>query len=342
MRIARALMILLAVVAFGLQACPRARAQGALLLEDANGIAEVMGPTGHDALYFARICAAGPTKLRRCEPGEPGVVIARYHGIAGYDWLAMPLIPYLYSVEDASQVPSHVNREIVQSLRLQYHDAHLQILGDAPEGSETRRGWNQLLGAAYERRIWAFRFDTTEAQDDAFIAKMNADSNQSHFNILFRNCANFSSTVLNLYFPHSFMRHVAPDGGIVTPRQVAYELVRYAKKHPEIQLTVTEIPLVPGIHRTSRVGKSAAESFLVTGYVIPIAFFSPIAGGVIVADALAWGRYPLPLKNATVASPETVASLATSSTSTTSATGNRKTREGEDASDAESLSEMQQ
>jgi hypothetical protein len=35
-------------------------------------------------------------------------------------------------------------------------------------------GWTQLLGAAYERRIYAFRFETTEAQDDALIEKLNA------------------------------------------------------------------------------------------------------------------------------------------------------------------------
>jgi len=308
-RIPRALAVLFAAFALLSQVCVRGRAQAALLLQDADGIAEVLSPTGHEAVYFARICAASPTELRRCKPGELGTVISRYHGIGRSDWLAMPVIPYFYSVEDASQVPSHLDSETVQSLRLAYHDAHLESLGKVKEGGGIHRGWNQLVGAAYERRIWAFRFDTTEAQDDAFIARMNAEQNRSHFSILFRNCADFSSQVLDFYFPHAFKRHIVPDGGIVTPRQIAYELVKYGRKHPEIDLTVMEIPLVHGMHHASRIGKSAAESLVVTGYVVPIALLSPYAAGVIVVDTLLWGRYPLKLDNARVLSPETLAAL---------------------------------
>jgi hypothetical protein len=310
MRISRAWAFSWAAIALVSQACVHARAQAALLLQDADGIAEVLSPTGHDSVYFARICASSPTRLRRCEPGELGAVISRYRDVAGYDWLAMPLIPYLYSVENASEVPAQVNRESLQSLRLACHDAHLMSLGNVKEGGGVHRGWNQLVGAAYERRIWVFRFATTEAQDDAFIQKMNADANQSRFNIFFRNCANFTSAVLDFYFPHSFKRRVLPDLGMVTPRQVAYELVRYAQKHPEIDLSVMQIPLVPGFHHSSRVGKSAAESFIVTGYIVPIAILSPYAAGAILADDLIWGHYPLKLKNAHVLSPQTVAALA--------------------------------
>jgi hypothetical protein len=314
MRTPHALAILFAVPVLLSADASRAAAQGALFLQDADGIAEVLSPVGHESVYFARICAASPTRLRRCAPGELGVEIGRHRGIAGYDWIAMPLIPYLYSVEDASQVPEHVNREVVQSLRLKYHDAHLTSLGNVPEGGGVQRGWNQLVGAAYERRIWAFRFDTTEAEDDAFIAKMNAATNRSHFNIAYGNCANFTSEVLDFYFPHAFERHLVPDAGIVTPREVAYELVKYARKHPGIHLTVMEIPLVQGNHHSSRVGKSAAESMIVTGYVVPIAILSPYAAGAIVADDLIWGRYPLKLKEAPILTPQTMASLATSAT----------------------------
>lgn len=313
MRIPRAIGVFMASFVLVAVGCQCGCAQAALLLQDADGIAEVLSPAGHDAVYFARICAASPTKLRRCEAGEMGAVIARYEGIAGYDWLAMPLIPYLYSVGNASQVPERVSREMVQDLRLQYHETQLMSLGaNAKEGGGVSRGWNQLVGAAYERRTWAFRFETTEAQDDAFIAKMNGEMNRSHFNILFRNCADFSSAVLNFYFPHAFRRHILPDAGITSPRQVAYELGRYARRHLEIHLTVMEIPLVPGFHHSSRVGNSAAGSIVFTGYVIPIAILNPVAAAVIVADGLVWGRYPLPLKNAQVLGPTTMGSLAES------------------------------
>jgi hypothetical protein len=290
---------------------PQIRAQAALLVEDADGISRVFDPTGHDAIYFARICAASPTRLRRCAPGELGVVIARYEGIGGYDWLATPVIPYLYSVEDPLSVPAHVDHRTVNTLRLRYHEAHLMSLGkDVPEGGRIKRGWNQLVGAAYERRIYAFRFETTEAQDDAFIAWMNASANHSHFNIVFNNCANFADRVLNFYFPHTFGRRLLPDVGIESPRHVAYKLVRYGRNHAEIRMTVLEIPLVPGYRRPGRVGKSVTESLVVTGYVAPIALLSPYAGGALLADALIWGREPLPLKGAEILSPENLQALA--------------------------------
>jgi hypothetical protein len=293
-----------------LTACPCGRAQGALLQQDADSVAAFLSPLGHQSLYFARICAASLTQLRRCKPGELGVVISRHSHIAGYDWLALPVIPYLYSMEDASKVPAHVDRETVQRLRIAYHDAHLiSLLGNVRESGHFRRGWDQLIGGAYDRRIYAFRFETTPQQDDAFIAMMNAAANHGNFNIWFRNCADFSSNILNFYFPGTFRRHLVPDGGLVTPRQVAYELVRYAKKHPEIRLTVLEIPLIPGYHKSSRLGMTAVESFIVTGYVIPIGFLSPIAAGVIVADYLVWGRDPLPVKQAEVLTPGGMAVL---------------------------------
>ena len=118
---------------------------------------------------------------------------------------------------------------------------------------------------------------------------MNDETNRSRFNIVFRDCADFSRAVLDFYFPHAFGRRILPDAGVTSPRQVAFELERYAHGHAEIQLTVMEIPLVPGIHHTSRTGKSAAESMIVSGYVIPIAILNPYVAAVIIADGLVWG-----------------------------------------------------
>lgn len=304
LRLPRQFWLYLMSLVFAAGVCAHAGAQAALLMEDADGFSRALDPTGHEAVYFARICAESPTRLRRCTTGESGVVISRYKGIAGYDWLAMPLIPYLYSVDRASQVPGKVDHETVREMRSRYHETHLMSLGDdVPEGSRVKRGWNQLVGASYERRIYAFRFETTESQDDAFIAQMNSGANRSHFNILFGNCSDFANQVLNFYFPHTFRRHILPDGGLVTPREVAYELVRYACGHPEINLIVLEIPQVPGYRQPSRPGKSVAESLTVSGYVLPIAALNPIVAAGLVGDYLVWGRYPLPLKQAQIVSP---------------------------------------
>ncbi len=284
--------------------CAQGHAQAALLMEEPYGFFGALNPTGHDAVYFARICAETPIELRRCAAGEPGSVFTRYQGIAGYDWVAMPLIAYLYSVEDPSAVPDHVDRKTVTRLREQYHEAHLLSLGsNLPEGGTFQRGWNQLVGVAYDRRMYAFRFATTEEQDNSLIAKMNSGANHSHYSLLFWNCADFSSAILNFYFPHTFRRSPIPDAGITTPMQVTNELVRYARRHPEIDLSVLAIPQVPGYRGHSRPNKGIVQSLVVRGYFIPLAVMCPACAGAVLADWLAWGRYPLRLEPALTLAP---------------------------------------
>ena len=257
----------------------RGHGQAALLMEEPYGFFGTVNPTGHTAVYFANICAETPTRLRRCEPGEMGVVISRYSDVGGYDWIAIPLIPYLYSVEEIDAVPTHVDKPTVEKLRAQYHEAHLLSLGaKIPRGGFFRGGWTELIGVAYERRMYAFRFNTTLEQDDAFIARMNGKKNRSHFQLLFNNCSDFSRTVLNEYFPRTFRRSFFPDAGMTTPKQITYKLERYARKHPEMQLEIFEIPQVPGYRRLSRANKSISESLITTGYAVPIAVLNSSSG----------------------------------------------------------------
>ena len=271
-------------------------AQAALLLEEPYGFFGTLNPTGHTAIYFERVCAETPVRLRRCEPGELGAVIARYQGISGYDWVAIPLLPYLYSVETASEVPARVDRETVTRMRERYHEAHLLALGEnLTAGSLVHGGWSQLVGVAYERRIYAFRFETSAEQDNAFIARMNARENRTHFELFYSNCADFARQILNIYFPRSFRRSIFPDAGMTSPKQITYKLVRYERKHPEMQLKIFEIPQVPGYRRLSHSNKSIAESLTTTAYAIPIALVNPYIAGGLFVDYLVRGRFhPIP------------------------------------------------
>jgi hypothetical protein len=157
--------------------------------------------------------------------------------------------------------------------------------------------------------MYAFRFDTTEAQDDAFIAHMNADKNQSHFQLLFNNCADFSRSVLNEYFPRTFRRSFFPDAGMTTPKQITYKLERYAKKHPETNLQIFEIPQIPGYRHRSRSNKSISESLITTGYAVPIAILNPYLAGGLFVDYVAHGRYRLIPKDLDQLTPENLATL---------------------------------
>ena len=282
----------------------RGRAQAALLMEEPYGIFGALNPTGHNAIYFERICAQTLVTLRRCQPGEMGVVIARYQGIDGYDWVAIPLLPYLYAVENPAGVPAHVDRDTVARLRNRYRETHLESLGpNLSPGNFVQGGWTQLVGAAYERRIYAFRFQTTPKQDDALIQQLNAGPNRTSFNLLFSNCADFSRVLLNHYFPHVFARSIFPDAGMTTPKQTTYRLVRYARKHPETQLTVFEIPQIPGYRRGSRSVKGIDESLATTVYAIPIAVLNPYLAGGLFVDYLVRGRYHLIPKHPQILGP---------------------------------------
>src|SRR5271169_6053985 len=87
-----------------------AGASATLLLEEPYGKLGFFTATGHAAVYLSDVCADTPLVLRRCAPGETGIVISRYDGVAGYDWVAIPLIPYLYAVERPEDVPLFADR----------------------------------------------------------------------------------------------------------------------------------------------------------------------------------------------------------------------------------------
>ncbi len=304
--------IAFALMAFAILAFSpaRSRAQAALLMEEPYGFFGSVNPTGHNAVYFQRICAETPVKLRRCQAGELGSVISRYQGISGYDWVAIPLIPYLYSVEEASQVPARVDRETVHNLRSRYHEAHLLSLGeDLIPGNIAHGGWTQLVGVSYERRIYAFRFETTEEQDDALIARMNAGGNSSHFEFFFNNCADFSRRILNFYLPNAFHRSIFPDAGMTTPSQTAYNLERYASKHPGTQLSIFVIPQIPGYRRHSRANHGVAASLISTGIAVPIALVNPYLAGAIVVDYVVRGRHHIIPKHPQILTPENLFAL---------------------------------
>jgi len=290
--------------------CARAHARAALLMEEPYGFFGAVNPTGHNAIYFERICAETPVTLRRCKPGELGAVIARYQGIDGYDWVAIPLIPYLYSVENAADVPTHVDHEAVVQMRERYREKHLDSLGaNLSPGNLVHGGWTQLLGAAYERRIYAFRFETTEAQDNALIEKLNAFPNRTRFNLLFNNCADFARVMLNDYFPRTFRRSIFPDAGMTTPKQITYRLVRFGRKNPGTKLTAFEIPQIPGYRHRSGSAKTIDESFVTTLYAIPIALMNPYLAGGLFVDYLVRGRYHLIPKDPAVLGPDNLSAL---------------------------------
>ncbi len=285
-------------------AYPVAQAQAALLLEEPYGFFGHLNPTGHAALYLSHVCAETPVRLRMCGPGEQGVVISRYEGMGHYDWVAMPLVPYLYAVDSPTKVPDRVNAQEVERLRNHYREKYLAEFTDGLQrGGFFSGGWTELIGAAYERRIYALSFETTRAEDEALVKSLNAAPNLSHFHLLTNNCSDFDRYVLNLYFPQKFRRSVFPDAGVTTPRHVAHRLVVFAQRHPQLRLRAYAIPQVPGYRRPSHANHGIAESLVKSGYVVPIVILSPYVAGGLLADYLITGRDKILPKHVPILQP---------------------------------------
>jgi hypothetical protein len=268
-----------------LSAAGSAQAAAALFLEEPYGMFGRVNPTGHAAIYLSGVCAESPVVLRACQPGETGVVISRYHRVGGYDWVAIPLIPYLYAVEQPEQAPLYVNAEMVASLRDSYRRRNLeQVAPDAPGGRTPDGDWTQLVGAAYDRKIYSFEIETTAAQDGRLIEKLNAAKNKTHFNLFLYNCADFSRGIIDTYYPHAAHRSLFADQGITTPKQVAKSLVSYSKSHSDLQFSCFVIAQVVGTLPRSGPVRGVFEAFLKKKYVLPVAVLHPlVAGGMAVA-----------------------------------------------------------
>ena len=267
--------------------------EAALLLEEPYGSFGFFNPTGHAAIYLSDVCAETPTHLRRCEPGERGVVLSRYHAVGGYDWLAIPLIPYLYAVNDPSQIPAYANARMVLRLRDSYRREHLMnIVPDDPRHEIPGGDWIQLVGESYDRKMYGYAVATEPAQDDALIAQFNDRSNVTHFNLFFRNCANFAESVLNFYYPHAVHRNFIADGGLMTPQQAARSLNKYSKNHPDVDLHTFVIPQVSGSIPRSTPVDNVVESLVKSKkYVMPLAFLHPVITGTLVVVYVANGRF---------------------------------------------------
>ena len=269
-----------------------ASAQATLLLEEPYSYDGTFAGTGHAAVYLDRVCAETPTLLRRCGPGEQGVVISRYHHINGRDWVAVPLIPYLYAVENPGDIPLYADPKLVAFLRHKY----LQKMDVS--GSDTY----QIVGSAYDRTTYGFRIETTAEQDDELIRRLNSETNLEAYQLLKRNCADFVKQIVNFYYPHAVHRSVIGDIGVMTPKQAAKSLTHTAKHHPQMRLTTFIVPQVPGLKRSKPVHGVIESLVLAKKYVTPVLLFHPVL--VVGVETAYWTGWRFdPAKGASIFDP---------------------------------------
>jgi hypothetical protein len=272
----------------------RACGNVAFLVEEPYGFFGSLTPTGHSAVYLNHVCADSPTSLRRCRSDETGVVISRYYRIRKLDWVAIPLLPYLYAVEEIGDVPEWADAGFVEKMRKEYANDHLASLASMTKGYDVKNVWPQLLGVAYTRKIYSFEIATTDEQDNRLIDEYNDKENRSHFNLFTNNCADFARHLLNFYYPHSVTRSITADIAITTPKQVAKSLTTYAHHHDELELKEIIIPQIPGSSPRSHTPRGVIESLIKTKkYMLPIAVFHPYFLAGFVVTYLTNGRFEL-------------------------------------------------
>src|SRR5262245_36337142 len=79
----------LALFLIGLVVPPANADVGVVLNESLDESVDRISSTGHSAVYFSRICAESPVKLRLCRPGENGSVMSNYINIGedqSFEW----------------------------------------------------------------------------------------------------------------------------------------------------------------------------------------------------------------------------------------------------------------
>ena len=191
--------------------------------------------------------------------------------------------------DQPDQIPARVNAADVAALRDRYRRANLEEVAPDVDGATPKGDWIQLVGAAYDRTIYAFGIESTEEQDDEFIQKFNSNLNERHFNILFHNCADFVRQAVDFYYPHAIHRSFMEDMGIMTPKQAAKSLVSYSKHHGDLQFSSFVIPQVPGTIPRSTAVRGVLESLVKSKkYAVPlvtVAVLHPYFGGSL---AFAW------------------------------------------------------
>jgi hypothetical protein len=260
----------------------------ALLVGEPFGKFGHFNPTGHAAIYLSNICAETPITLRLCRPGEDGTVISRYDRIGGFDWIAVPLIPYLYAVERAADVPATADEVVKAQLRETYRSAQLkELVAQGAQGGD----WIQLIGSAYDRKIYGYALDTTPEDDERLVRRLNSRENSRRFNLFWRNCADFAREILNFYYPGAVGRNFIGDFGIMTPKHAAKALIRYSQRHPEGSVRHFVVPQIPGGRSSSKL-RGVNESLIRSKkYVVPLVVLQPWVAASAAVAYLSFGRF---------------------------------------------------
>ncbi|HYL61580.1 MAG TPA: hypothetical protein VE077_03085 [Candidatus Methylomirabilis sp.] len=286
----------LALILAALRPVPARADVGVLLNESLDSSLGRITGSGHSAVYFSRICADSPIKLRLCRPGEDGSVMSNYTTLGEdqpFEWNVVPLSIYLYGVEDPQNRPLFGTSKIKRLLEERYREKYLAGYCDGAVCRKSNSSeWREMVGATLERSIYVFILQTTVEQDEAFIERFNVAPNQNHFNGVTNNCATFSERVVNSYFPHAARADYLNDFFLTTPKAIARSFVHYGQRHPEAHLRVLHFAQLPGTIKRSTEARSGTEQFCRSKkLLVPMVIFADHELPFFAASYLLTGRF---------------------------------------------------
>jgi hypothetical protein len=286
------LVLLLACLA----ASPAYADVGVLLNESLDTSFARISGSGHSAVYFSRICAESPVKLRLCRPDEQGSVISNYTTLGEdqpFEWNIVPLSIYLYGVEDPQNRPLFASQKIKRALEERYRTKFLAGYCDSSTCRTSGKAeWREMVGATLERSIYMFVVETSVEQDRALIAEFNSLPNQNHFNGITKNCATFSRRVINTYYPHAARADYLNDFGLITPKAIARSFTHFAEHHPEAHLRVLHFAQLPGTIKRSTECRNATEQLYHSKkLLVPMILFADHELPFVAATYLLTGRF---------------------------------------------------
>ena len=267
----------------------RAWADAVLLVEDPVNFAGRFTSAGHSAVWLDRLCSDDHVSLRSCRTGEAGTVLSRYPALnGGYDWLAMPVGAYLFAVDREDEIPSGISREQFERMQKRYRDEHQASFTVA----QPDKVWLELTGESYRRRIVLLRVHTSEEQDLSLMKMLNERPNVSHYNLFRSNCSDFSGIVLGRLFPGGFHRSYLLDVGMMTPKENASNLHRYAQRHKGLDWEAGVLPQLPGEMPRSGHVRGVTEAYLKSWwFMLPVDVLDPFELGAVTVLGVADRRY---------------------------------------------------
>ncbi len=275
-----------------------ARADIGVVLADPTTVGvSVFTHAGHSLVYLSGVCAASPIRARLCEAGEQGSVVTTYPDFRetqAYAWNLVPLSLYL----QGSLVPGdrllYGSRLVKEALEAHAREGFLQeVCADGHCPQTPHSFWRDIVDANAARDIFIFAVLTTRAQDQTVVDWLNASPNVNHYNGFTNNCAVFTSSLVNLIFPHSVHRDFPNDLGMMAPKAAARSFTHWARKRPELGFYSMHFAQQPGDLPRSGVSQSGTETAIhMKKYLIPAALIGDheVAGSFFVAYFLT-GRF---------------------------------------------------